>query len=305
MPTLINRSTRPTRWCFTLNNYTDEEFEHLKIICGNDTIVKYAVIGREVGDSGTPHLQGFVILARSQRLSYMRDVFSPRGHYEAARSVNAIAREYCIKDGAFVEFGRLPSAGGARNDLIDLIAEVRAAFPDRPPTSPEVARSYPYEYVRFPRITRCLFHNSAPPVLRVGTPRFWQSELSRELLEPANDRTVIFYVDTVGNTGKSWFIDWFFSTNPDKTQIMMTGRYPDLAYVIDPSKPIVLFDVPRGGMEHLSYRLIESLKNRRVLSTKYAAQWKFFHENVHVVVFTNEVPLENRLSDDRMIIREL
>lgn len=304
MPSRIH-NPRVTRWCFTINNYTDEEYEHLRIICGNDTIVKFAVMGREVGDTGTPHLQGFVILASSQRLSYMRDVFSPRGHFETTRSSNATNVDYCRKDGSFVEFGRLPSAGGARNDLIELVASIGSTFTNRPPTSPEIARSYPYEYIRFPRLTRCLFHNSPPVILRVGTPRFWQSELSRELLEPANDRSVIFYVDPVGNTGKSWFIDWFFSTHPDKTQIMMTGKYADLAYVIDPSKNIVLFDVPRGGMEHLSYRLIESLKNRRVLSTKYAAQWKFFHENVHVVVFTNEDPIENRLSDDRMIIRSL
>lgn len=47
------------RWCFTLNNPTADERRHIEEIITSGTI-DFAVIGNEVGDSGTPHLQGFV-----------------------------------------------------------------------------------------------------------------------------------------------------------------------------------------------------------------------------------------------------
>jgi len=45
-------------WCFTLNNYTEEERDALRSLkC------KYIVFGYERGEEGTPHLQGYVHLS--------------------------------------------------------------------------------------------------------------------------------------------------------------------------------------------------------------------------------------------------
>lgn len=54
-PTRRKNGARYSRFCFTLNNWTQEEYEDL-----TSRQVKWMVIGKEVGDNGTPHLQGCV-----------------------------------------------------------------------------------------------------------------------------------------------------------------------------------------------------------------------------------------------------
>lgn len=50
-----NKSGILRRIVFTLNNYTPEEYEHL---CEIARTTKWFIMGMEVGENGTPHLQG-------------------------------------------------------------------------------------------------------------------------------------------------------------------------------------------------------------------------------------------------------
>lgn len=99
------------RWVFTLNNYTDDDIS--KISAWSCT---YHVFGREVGEKNTPHLQGFIVLAKAQRLSFLKKLHN-RCHWEVARGTSAQAADYCKKDGDYVEFGTFPGDQGRRNDL--------------------------------------------------------------------------------------------------------------------------------------------------------------------------------------------
>lgn len=91
-------------WCFTLNNPTDAEKDKLD----EHVNMKYMVYGREVApETGTPHLQGFIVFVRNQRLSACRKLLD-RAHWEAARGSAAEAAAYCKKDGSFVEWGDCP-----------------------------------------------------------------------------------------------------------------------------------------------------------------------------------------------------
>lgn len=93
-----------------MNNFTEEEYEALV-----KYEAKYHVIGKEVGESGTPHLQGFLISAKALRLSAMKKL-NGRAHWEAARGTSEQAADYCKKDKDFIEVGSLPKtaaeAGG-------------------------------------------------------------------------------------------------------------------------------------------------------------------------------------------------
>lgn len=91
------------RWCFTLNNYSDEDYENiLKWDC------KYLIVGQEEGENGTPHLQGYVVFGSMKRLAAMKKLH-PRAHFECARGTSSQNQEYCSKEGLFEEIGECPS----------------------------------------------------------------------------------------------------------------------------------------------------------------------------------------------------
>lgn len=100
----MSSSLKSTRWCFTLNNPTDEDWSAFP-----DLPYRYLVVGREVGSEGTEHAQGFVIFRGQHRLSACKKLL-PRAHWEVARGSNTQAADYCKKDGQFEEFGDLPDA---------------------------------------------------------------------------------------------------------------------------------------------------------------------------------------------------
>lgn len=112
---LLQANGRSRRWVFTLNNYTVEE--EGKVQEPNDR-VKYIIYGREVGESGTKHLQGFVQFKQPASFNQVKE-YIPRAHWEKARGTTDQAITYCQKDGDIWEFGDKP-AQGKRNDLSEL-----------------------------------------------------------------------------------------------------------------------------------------------------------------------------------------
>lgn len=94
-------------YCFTLNNYTEEEYLSIRSL---DCV--YQVIGKEVGaKKGTPHLQGYIYFANPRAFNAVKKAISVRCHLEAARGTPKEASEYCKKDREYEEKGDLPQQG--------------------------------------------------------------------------------------------------------------------------------------------------------------------------------------------------
>ena len=51
----------------------------------------------QVGEQGTPHYQGFLILKRKNRLSWLKNNFNSRAHWEKTRGSDMQAYQYCVK----------------------------------------------------------------------------------------------------------------------------------------------------------------------------------------------------------------
>lgn len=88
-----NLSLRSRKWCFTVNNYTEEEYDTItQALLGS----KY-VIGKEVGANGTPHLQGYVEWNNPMSFSSMKKKL-PRAHIEKAKGNRDQNIKYCSKE---------------------------------------------------------------------------------------------------------------------------------------------------------------------------------------------------------------
>lgn len=288
-----------TRWCFTLNNYTALDVQLLDTQFQNGGI-KYLIYGFESGLSGTPHLQGFVIFEATKTLRSVKRILSERAHFELTRGTSQQASDYCKKEGNYREYGVLPRSAGKRTDLEAFAQWVIGC--DRKPTEEEVARQFPVIYLKCGRCMQ-LVERLYPPATLVqpdAVPRRgWQTRLSSLLEEEPSPRKIIFIVDEEGNSGKTWFCDWWSARYPAETQVLSNGRQLDLFYLIDESKQFFFFDIPRSQSEFLQYPVLEKLKDRRIMSTKYNGRCKILTYLPHVVVFMNESPDRTKLSSDR------
>lgn len=98
-------------YVFTLNNYNAQEVDRLEAVqC------KYLVYGKEVGESGTPHLQGFIVFPTQRHFNAVKKLLGDRYYLDRLRGTPEQAIEYCKKDGDFKEFGVPPMTQKSKGD---------------------------------------------------------------------------------------------------------------------------------------------------------------------------------------------
>lgn len=79
-------------------------------------VFQYLCFGRELAESGTPHLQGYARARFPSSHSWFRDRL-PGCHVEFAKGTFEQAIAYCEKDGSFVEFGERPANAKKKGEL--------------------------------------------------------------------------------------------------------------------------------------------------------------------------------------------
>lgn len=282
-------------WCFTLNNYTEEDVERLNALVDNNQLVAYLIFGKEIAESGTPHLQGFISLNQKKRMLQVKTLIGSNPHLEVARNVNASV-EYCKKEGDWVEFGSRTGGRGKRSDLEEFMNAVKGGMLN----FKEIREAHPDVYSKYPRFCLEYVRDNFPKVIIPDHPlRQWQQELNDILETEPDRRTIIFVVDLQGNSGKSWFADWFQQKMGSTCQVMTPGKRSDMAYMLNPGLKVLFLDAPRAKQaDFIQYDFLEDLKNGRVFSPKYESIMKTY-EPMHIVVLMNEQPDMSKLSADR------
>lgn len=125
---------RSKDWCFTLNNPTEDDCTLLEELAGSiedgTGSAVYLLIGDEVGDSGTPHMQGFVAFSGRVGVRECKRLIGPRSHLEPRKGSVSQAIDYCKKDGKWFHYGTPPKGQGARSDLESIRAQIRDGVSD-------------------------------------------------------------------------------------------------------------------------------------------------------------------------------
>jgi len=115
------RPQRLRRFVFTLNNWTQEEYNHL-VSPAVTAKVRWMIVAKETGaECGTPHLQGAVVLLTQMAFSTVKTLLgSPRFRLENMNGTPDQSLVYCTKqDPHPFTYGQMP-AQGKRNDLKDV-----------------------------------------------------------------------------------------------------------------------------------------------------------------------------------------
>lgn len=134
----------------------------------------------------------------------------------------------------------------------------------------------------------------------------WQTDIVKIIKEEPDDRSVHWFWSQKGSVGKSVFVKHLVMNH---NAILLTkGKYSDICNIIYKAdmvkNRIVIFDLPRNNGNSVSYDAIESIKNGMITNTKYETGFYCFPPP-HIIVFANESPVEESLSEDRWIIKQL
>jgi len=295
-------TVRTRTYCVTINNYKDDDLELLK----NLDFIRYGVFGKEVGESGTPHLQGYLQLKAPNTTKWLQKKLQKAGvsgctllHANGTPEEN---KTYCSKDGDFTEWGEMKTERG-RTDIKKLL-EMTASGAKNAELREECPVAYMRYYKAVDRVRRDIKEERAEEKLMEEYEgcelRDWQEKAVKRLLEQ-DDRKVLWYVDEVGNSGKSWLakyiaakLDGFYVSG---------GKTADIAYAYQ-YQELVVFDFTRTQEETVNYSAIEAFKNGMVFSPKYESGMKKC-TGVKIICFSNWHPDTTKLSEDRWDIVNL
>lgn len=193
------------RWCFTINNpIADETADPNDRFWDNSPgsssmepmiDIEYLILQEERGENGTLHWQGFLILKKKRRLTWLRRHLNARAHWEIARGTNEQARDYCKKEDTYtgglrLELGKFPEraapkkAAERRQDAAEQLDIIKEGY-KRPREIPSMT------------LMECGFI----PAMK---------ELTADILGPFRPELKIITMVGPPATGKSYAIQHFF-----------------------------------------------------------------------------------------------
>lgn len=297
--------------CFTYNNYTRETLLKCRGAVGHAGIT-YIIYGREVGEEGTPHLQGYLQANQDKYKRLMKVIGTC--HMEKQKGDSRQASDYCKKDGDWVEFGTYvhidapKDRQGKRTDLEaikTLISEGKTYEEIKEAQFSTVARHHQFIKDSIQERDSRIQKQALLSLYENASLKPWQKALLDITEEEASDRKIHWLWEEQGNVGKSWMTTYLGVVQG--ATLLTAGKKADMAFIFaqKPTK-IVVFDLARTNEKFLDgvYSLAEDLKNGRVVTTKYVSKTIFFPPP-HVIFFANFEPDPTKWSPDRYFLTKL
>ena len=91
----VSKVNPAIRWSFTFNNYTNDDYDKLCSMCSK--LCKFCIIAKEIGESQTPHLQGYLEFKVKSRPT-SKFSFTNKIHFEKSKGSKQDNIDYCSKD---------------------------------------------------------------------------------------------------------------------------------------------------------------------------------------------------------------
>lgn len=304
------RSWRSNRICFTLNNYTPTEEANLTASLNSfGKEVVYAIVGKEVGKNGTPHLQGFIHLAPSLLKACKGGILTwksmipslQRAHLARAFGLDDHSKTYCQKDGnLLLEIGK-------PKEPVDVFTSILECqdFEEAKKIAPEICVK---NYNQVQQICQRNSRNSTSPKLP-GLLSSWQRAVATSLLEQ-DRRKITFVVDEAGNSGKSVLAQALRAHFGSEVFYCRGGKSSDIVHAFSKNRrySIAIFDYARNkSPDYFAWDLFEEFKDGGITSLKYDGDCFWMDHPIRVLVLTNH-PLDDhrgRLTQDRWDIHVL
>ncbi len=190
---------------FTINNYSE-------MVVYNKEKMVYLVYQEEIGEKGTPHLQGYMELFKLTRMNAVKTLLGGDAHLEARRGTQKDAIDYCKKERTrkegttFHEFGTA-KAQGKRNDIVAMRDQVLAGKRERDimmddDLVPTLAK-YQKLYHKFSNMNMPQRTHTLKVTLLIGETGLGKTKYVLQKYE-GND---LFYKFPISN-GTTWFDDY-------------------------------------------------------------------------------------------------
>lgn len=233
-------------------------------------------------------------------MNKVKTIIGSGAHLEVARGSPAENAEYCGKEDSRVmppvEYGELKETNqGKRTDVANAFESITGKRKwSEVILDSEIATTVSSRM----KWAKEVFMASRPKPSCGITLWKWQQNLADELDQEPHTRSIIWYHDSIGNTGKSTLAKWLIA---NKDTIVAEGKKADVLYGYQGER-IVIFDLSRSTEEYTPYDTIEKLKNGVYFNTKYESGMRVY-DQPHVVVFANFAPDQTKMSADRWDIR--
>lgn len=119
----MSDNTVSKSWVFTLNNFSDA---HVEYITGDfAALCTVCYVSKEVGESGTPHLQGFFRLKKAKRFTGLKKLI-PQAHFEVAKASTDENAAYVFKVGSELLIRKDEGGQGRRSDITNFLTKWRS-----------------------------------------------------------------------------------------------------------------------------------------------------------------------------------
>lgn len=252
-------------WFFTLNNPKENDWDEIKNIIHHG-LIQVLVMQDEIGESGTPHIQGTFSCTRGNKLRAFSLKLSRKIFWEKNKDTEK-ARMYCSDPSKRPAGGRHFAHGWNRPTEV-----MRMEYNMLRPWQKDIADK---------------FKEREDPLWGRKFHWYWESE-------GAVGKSVLakYFVDNhkaLIVAGKN--NDILYAV---QQYIILKKEAPE----------IVVVDIPRVNHNGVSIQALESVKNGCFFSGKYEGGMVRFN-SPHIIIFSNEPPYRGALSEDRWDITKL